>query len=278
MFDQLQSQVHDAVTLPLLRRNGADDNTLPFLPSQHRMTWTPSATRSDVVRMIRRYKEREFSIPSAAGKIAIDETRVVKRGRRGAEVDVMDASWAEIIDSARNWQIRQAVTAPVARRTDVKGSAEWNRDHILRCVAPRRSVAPIVKVKSSRRGGLSEADADVRAWRDTVTNKLARIPRVEASALLEAEELRLKLIETSNRLTAARSDLRRATGGRRRAPDADLHVIVVALFISEERDHLSRLRAIVHSTEYDSGIDHLLEVCTVSRDVEEYCFRMREAA
>jgi len=256
--------------------------------------------------MIRLYKEREFSIPSAAGKIAIDETRILRRRGRFDEVDLAEMSWSDMLAVCRNGKIREAVTAPPERRTDVtyptsetetrealasyrevvrsesctdeKRSSALSmmmgalRGKPMRCVAPRRAVAPIVKLRPTR-GGATYADSDVRAWRDTVTNKLARIRRDEERALLLAEDLRSKLIETTNRLAAKRSETQRSSGGRRRTCD-QLSAPVVLLLEVDERRLLDDLSSIENSTTYSNAIDNLLAVCTVSREVEEYCFRM----
>jgi hypothetical protein len=119
----------------------------PHVAQSHiAMTWTPTATRTDVIRMVARYVNSEFSIRSTAGKLVIDEGRLARK--RGADVDLDRATMPEVLDAIRTAEIRRAVYAPRRRRFDVRGE----RGGTLICVAPGRDVAQIVSGRPTRSG------------------------------------------------------------------------------------------------------------------------------
>src|ERR1043165_672601 len=118
-----ESQVLLSVTLPLVRKVGADDDT----PRQPRIKqWRPKAQKSDVARVIRRFVALEFDLRSAAGRLVLDESHVLSREVPDADeagLDVRKLTWAELEEHVRGWHIqrretvmrwklRQLVTAP----------------------------------------------------------------------------------------------------------------------------------------------------------------------
>jgi hypothetical protein len=231
------------------------------------MTWTPTATRADVIRLIARYLRLEFSIRSAAGRLVMDEDRVARKRR--VVFDISEASEAETWDALRIAGIRDAVYAPPADPARENGSR-------LRRVAPLRDVARIVRVRTTR--SVSSGSSNARDWRATVAQKLGSIPRGEAVALLTAERLRVRLVITRNRLEAARREHERSRGTAKRAkarrtatPTRPAESKLSALRSRECADD-NQLKGIVRSDEYRRGVTHLLRVCTRSEEVESYLF------
>lgn len=243
---------------------------LPVPQSRKLNTWTPTATRSDVLRMVQRYVEKEFSIRSAAGKLVIDEGRLARKRGSDIDIDIDRATAPEILDAIRTAEIRRAVYAPISKRTDVLG-----RDgRPMRAVAPRRAVAAIVNVHPTRS---SAGDGnDERNWRANVAAMLAKIPRAEEMALLGGARLRQHLQEIRNLLEQDRSELERLKRGSRHARNLRRLVeIRVSQKRAAETAKGAELKNLVRSAEYRDGVDHLLDVCTRSREIERYCFGER---
>jgi hypothetical protein len=237
----------------------------PHVAQSHiAMTWTPTATRTDVIRMVARYVNSEFSIRSTAGKLVIDEGRLARK--RGADVDLDRATMPEVLDAIRTAEIRRAVYAPRRRRFDVRGE----RGGTLICVAPGRDVAQIVSGRPTR----SSVDVvDSRNWRAHVASMLAKIPKDEEAALLGGAEIRNRLLEVRNQLEQTRTEAERLKRGGRAARNLRRHADErVAELRSRESFESDRLKRLVRSTAYRHGVDHLLIECTRSRENEAYCF------
>lgn len=238
----------------------------PVAQSPHiAMTWIPTATRADVIRMVARYIALEFSIRSTSGKLVIDEGRVPRK--RSATIDVETATALEVFDAIRMAELRRAIYARPAARSDLRlldGSQ-------MPTVVPRRDVARLVKGRPTR-SSASEAH-DARNWRAQIGKLLGSIPKAEQHALLGAEKIRHDLVEHRNQLAAARSELGRLKGGGRHARNLRRHVEGrVAELRSRECFDSDQLKSIVRSAEYRHGVDHLLAACTRSREMERYCF------
>jgi hypothetical protein len=237
---------------------------LPPVTPAHTMNWTPTATRADVIRMVARYVKLQFSVRSTSGELVIDEGRLSRK--RKADINVEQASVPEILDAIHTAEIRRAVYAtpdvPVHRTAG--GVA-------MRRVAPRRDVASIVQSRPTRSASPDALDA--RNWRATVGSKLAQIAAAERDALVTAAEIRIDLMKTRNQLEAARSAYGRLRGGGRQSREMRHGVERrIAELRSAETAESARLKHLVRSAEYRHGIDHLLTICTKSRDIEAYCF------
>lgn len=231
------------------------------------MTWTPTATRADVIRLVARYLRLEFSIRSAAGRLVIDETRMPRK--RSVAFDISAASDAEIWDALRTSNIRRAVYAkPTDPALEVQPDEFGNH---ARRVAPLAEVARIVKVRSTRTTGSGRSDA--RDWRATVAQKLGSIPQDEARALLTAERLRIALVTTRNRLEEARRIRERLRGGARGARTDRRKVDErISDLRSREQADDTRLQELVRSSSYRAGVRHLLNACTRTEEIESYLF------
>jgi hypothetical protein len=253
--------LHPFDTLRLVRRAPGDVHPAPQKP----MTWTPTADRADVIRMVQKYVEKDFSIRSTAGKLVIHEGRLARK--RGADIDIDRTSGPEILDAIQTAEIRRAVYAPPPRRTDVRG-----RDgEPMRIVAPLRDLTQVVTGRPTRSGDVGSTD--VRNWRAQVASMLSEIGRDEQAALIIGAKIRIELQTLRNQLEQARSEAGRLKAGGRKARDlrrqADARV---ADLWSREASESDRLKRLVRSSPYRHGVDHLLIVCTKSREREAYCF------
>lgn len=312
MLDTAGSQGLPCATFGLPRR--APTRIPPKLQSPRLMmtNWTPSATRADVLRMVRRYVELTYSIRSCAGRMAIDETRVVKR--RDAKSGIMESSevgalsWPEFLDVIKNGVIRKAVTALPEARTDVTRPASGPeveeafasyrevtrseessdedcgaalalvmsavRGKPMRCVAPRRDVSPMVRPKA--RSGVSSSNGnDIRNWLAQVNRMFGS--REQKHALIEAVTLWSELAAITNALAAARSARERQGGKKRIKRSKHTAPSVrdeVARLQSLEREIVVRLDAVLQSNHFRDGMEYTLRACTASRDVEAECFGM----
>lgn len=275
--------MHDSITLPLVRKAstagqpGADPAIIlrevagftghSHLPADNSMTWTPSATRADVVRMVARYVRLAFSIRSAAGRLAIDESRISRRRTEQDPIDIMEMSWVEIVEAQRYGKLRAAVMAAPERRHDVRSTVTGDP---LRCVAPTRDVAPIVRGRAHGSGNPATG-TDARNWRATVAQKLARIPRPQAEALLEVANLRMRQEEVTNQLDAVSRAERRMKSGGRNARNIRRHAAArVDELRSQKTAFSDRLARVVRTNLYRQGVDNLLTVCTKTAEIEQY--------
>lgn len=278
MSDLFEVQGYPSHTLPLVR---TDDTLLhedvagpsghsPFFPPT-RMTWTPTATRADVVRMVARYVRLEFSIRSGAGNLVIDESRTAKR--RSAKIDLDNLSYEETMDAIVVGQLRQAIYAKPEAPQHLSTHPDSRGYYPLRRVAPLRDVADIIRSRHKVGGGSQQHDA--REWRATVAQKMQRLDRGAEADLLEAEHLRLGLKETRNKLEQERRTAGRLKNGGRNARNLRRHADtrVDELRSKEQRD-AERLKFIVRTSAYRDGIDALLEICTETEEVETYLFKV----
>lgn len=240
-------------------------------PHTTHMSWTPTRTREDVVRMLMRFVDKEFSPRSAAGKMAIDESRT--RNIRAVDMSPVEfqgalrAAVISLLAAARP-------DAPVVRATAPSSGGEY---HKLRSVAPLRSVAQVVTAKSTRCGAYPAAGA--REWRATVAQQLRKIDvtGAEGVALVKAARLRLDLIEIRNALQAASTKAERQRGGKKaqrgnaravadRRKDAVREI---------EETKSAELASLVKTRAYLRGTDHLLAACTATEEIETYIFGER---
>jgi hypothetical protein len=213
--------------------------------------------------MVARFVRLEFSIRSMAGKLVVDETRLPRPKRSDrAEIDLDSLSPVETLDAIVTAIMRRAIYATPEAPKHYTDSGE-----LLRRVAPLRDVVPVVRSKGRR--GSSSGRNDARDWRGTVAQKLQRIPRDQAAALVCAEKLRLELRETRNKLAGAISDAKRLRGSRRKRTHLDS---LIEDLRSTERKQRAARREFVESDAYDAGIDNLFAVCTETAEVERECF------
>lgn len=233
------------------------------IPKESEMT---TATRADVVRLVARYVQIEyFGIRSAAGRIAIDDSRLTKR-RAAGKIDLESASKAEVLDAIRNADIRRAVYAPVTRPVIL-----GERGDPLNFVMPVRSVAQIVRVKSHSSATLAATDRPPQLWKSTIANKLAKLSKEEQLSLIEAENLRLALRIIANQLQAVRSEIERLKSGK--AKNLRRHAEQRrAELRSLEQLRTERLDGIVRGETYRAALDNLLRVCTETEEIEQICF------
>lgn len=261
------------------------ERSAPFLnesPTTKRMTWTPSATREDVLKVVRKYVLLEFSIRSAAGKLAIDESRVAKNASIAVEAD---CSETEFRQGLQTYLLRRAIYASPEAPThyptyDPRHLSSDTSGRPLRRVAPLRDVAAIVRPKSSRGSGTPQTSK--RDWRASVAQKLAKmgrllmsegIDRADVLVIVEIEKDRQRRVIVRNQLQAERSAAGRlksggkATKHQRHEADgrvAELRAIDASL--------TERIQAGVRTRAYRHGIDHLLALCTATPDIERDIF------
>lgn len=255
-------------------------NPVTATSRHHAMTWTPSATRADVIRLVGRFVQLEFSIRSAAGKLVIDETRVVakdaRRQAKDAFADAMalflDGREAEAHDALRNANIRQAIYAKPEDPSPYCGGL-FGRHRMTR-VAPLKDVARVIRPRPTRCAAPDGANA--REWRATVAQKLGHLQFDQQAAVVGAEKIRIGLKITRNRLEEARRAVGRLRSGGKVTRPLRQRAEEVLLFLrareAEDGDSLKRL---VRTGPYRHGIDNLLVVCTTSEDVERYLFGSR---
>jgi hypothetical protein len=241
------------------------------------ITMTADDTRADLVRkalrrrverMIDAYVRLEFSMRSAAGRMVVDETRLLKKRR--VDVDLDTASETEVLDAIYRASIRRAVFAPPS------APVYTNRDGTpMRRVVPARDVANIIRSRSSH--GASGCGDDVRNWRGTVAQKLSQLTREQQSAVLEVAKLRLELRLVSNQLAAARSSVGRLKRGGRdaRALRARAEARVLELR-TREVAIADRKKTVARSGAHRTAIDRLVVICTKTPEIEAYCFRETE--
>ena len=265
MLAPVAAQGYPHGTLELVR--SAPDPVPPqAYTTNNTMTWTPSATRADVERVVARYVRMEFSIPSQAGRVVIHDSRAAQKQSLQVGADCSDA---EFLDALRLTILRRAIYAkPRDPKFDVQDGA------LLHRVVPLRDSAQVVRSRPSRQAGQDASNA--RDWRATIAQKLAKLSRKEADALTEVETLRIALQETGNLLEAARSTAERLKAGRRRARHnaaaSSVASIIVALE-ARERVSASRLSRLLAAPDHQRGLDQLLAICTETRDIEAYVFR-----
>ena len=275
--------MHDFATLELVRRApspgqlGADPALLHGIVAgftghspltYDAMTWTPGATHADVVRMIAKYVERQFSLPSAAGKMAIDESRVARR--QIGPID-LEGGHAEVLDRIAAAYIRRVVTALPERRHEKptpRPGYEYEQSVPLRNVAPRRDVAQMVKPRSKMGGGRPQVS--VRDWCGTIAQK---VKEAEAGSLVKIEVLRQKRRERRNQLADTERACRRmkilgkATAAARLEREAE-----AAALRGDIRDLSDQISEIARTKAYRDAPDALLRVCTETAEIEAYCF------
>jgi hypothetical protein len=269
-----RQKMHDSGKLELV----------PVAPSDalpHRLTYlamTTDDTRADLVRkvlrrkaerMVEQYVRLEFTMRSAAGRMVVDETRLVKQQR--VDVDLETASGREVLDAIYAANLRRAVFAPP--KAPIVFSEKTGEP--LRRVIPARDVAPIVKPKSKR--AASGQFDDVRNWRSTVHNKLGTLTGEQRDALIDVAKIRLALIEVTNQLSAARSQVGRLKRGGREARNLRRSAEHrVSELRSREQALSDRRNALVRGAAYRRGLDGLVKACTVTAEVEAYCFEESE--
>jgi hypothetical protein len=277
---------HDFATLGLVRRAptsgqfGADPNLLhsevadsfghsPSANTHNLMSWTPTRTREDVVHVVKRFVAKEFTPRSAAGKIAIDESRT----RRDRPVrDMSETEFrGEIRAALLSLLAGASPSAPVVRSTTLAADGSYPA---LRRVAPLRDVAAIVRGRHGRGGSVPAAGA--REWRATVAQKLRSIDPTgaEGFALVRAARLRLDLIEIRNALQAVSTKAERQRGGKKAKrgtarAGADLQRDAVKAL---EEAKSAELASLVKTRAYLRGVDHFLAACTATEEIETYIF------
>lgn len=173
-----------------------------------------ASARADVLRVVHRYRSTEYELGSGAGKWAIHETRV------GVEIDLEEASVVEVLEAIALAELRRAVYAKPAPRTDVKPTPrsdgiELAEDVPLRGVAPRPLTAQIVRVRPHR--ATSGGDSGVRAWRGTVGWCWKPLPEACKVALFEGADVAAARVPIRNNLQEARSVYERMNSGGRKA-------------------------------------------------------------
>jgi uncharacterized small protein (DUF1192 family) len=233
------------------------------------MNWTPSATPADVLRMVAKYVERQFSLPSAAGRMAIDESRVTRR--KVGNIDLEDLSLAEALDAIKTATIRRAVyAAPSMPRPRGRDGQPINR------VIGIREVAAIVKPRSKMGGGRPQVS--VRDWCGTIAQK---VKEAGAGDLVTVAKIRQERGEKKNQLSAAERVKRRMKNGPTPSGKHDRERHFERLRACEER--IAELRAeilrlsaeisdITRTQAYRDAPDALLVVCTETAEIEAYIF------
>jgi hypothetical protein len=231
---------------------------------------------SRVVRAVIRFFNTQYEPGSATGRLSIHESRVSARGGHEADdIDIEDASATEILDAICRAELRRKVYAPPPKRLDVVHEAGECKGQPLRCVAPRRMVAHVVNVKSTRQaaGGAS----GMRLWRLEFAKCLGKIPRECQDALRQAVEVAGQRIELGNRLQAARSDVERLRGSSKKKAAklrADAGARLRALE-EMDRDSSRALQELVRGAPHRYGLSRLERIITASADVEEAIFPER---
>lgn len=271
--DTIAESTYDSPTLGVVRRLRPD--VPPQFPSD---TMTTDDTRADLVRkalrkraerMIARYVRLEFSMRSAVGRMALDETRLLKK--QSVDIDFESATSAEVLDAIYAQAIRRAVFARPEAPIVFGSQKHGDKYERLRRVIPAKDVAQIVRPKSKH--GSSDGGCDVREWRATVAQKLARLPKAESSALLEVANIRVELGVIVNQLAAARSESGRLKRGGRDARNLKRHAEERVSELKSRETMLSDRRdKVLRGDLYLGGLDHLVTICTVSAEVEAYCF------
>lgn len=274
-------QAYTARTLELLSRP-TDFFALPdVFPRTIKMTWTPTATRADVIRMVAWWVRTEYSLRSGAGRLVIDETRLPHKPRRRFTNDSEFMEWfanatpVEVYDTLRRADMERAVYAKPYDPTFDLQVINIEGDRPYR-VAPLEAVARIVRPKA-RLGVNVDAGADTRNRRATIAQKLGHIPREEAETVVLAARLKIEIEELTNKADYIRKILQRLrSGGRstknlRRAGDERLSEL------QSKRSRKAEERTLlIRSDAYRDGIDGLLVVCTASEEVERECFGVTE--
>lgn len=231
-----------------------------------------TATNDDVVRMLMRYRGREFSLRSMAGKIAVvHESRVERRKRRRSEpIDIENMSHAEVMDAVNTACIRRAVYAkpevPVQYGRAVNGVSPQ-----LHRVIAAEYVASIVRPRSKH--GASAVNTSVRDWRADVGKRLGELPNDQEVAVLDATDIRIKLQEIENELSRTRSEAERLKSGGRIERNRRRHATGrVAELDSLRRLEKDRLSDLTRTKEYRRGMRELLRLCTQTEELELYFF------
>lgn len=202
--------------------SGVFPGNLPAAQSNENMHGEErSSARADVLRVVARYRSTEYDVGSVAGKWAIHETRL------GVEIDIEEASVQEVVDAIVLAELRRRIYAKPAQRRDVTPTPDvrhlddaeplfcpWPRI-VLRCVAPRPDVTPVVRVRPSRPS--SGGDSGIRAWRGTVGWCLKPLPPVCVDALFRGADTAAERVPVRNHLQTARSIYERASSGGRKA-------------------------------------------------------------
>ncbi len=258
-------------------------------PPTDTMSQASNRDREDVLSVVRRYVQLEFSIRSAAGRLAIDESRVSKDASLGVGPDCSDA---ELRSALRVYLIRNAVyakpEAPEHQPTPEMGRVKQGKLHR---VAPLRDVAPIVRPKSSRGSGAPQSSK--RDWRASVGQKLQAmaveliaggVTRNEIffrdsetndliTVLEYIERTKQRRIIVRNQLQQARTAEQRIRSGGRNARNIRRHA----------EDRVRELRSLdslltdriqfgVRSRAYRRGVDALLAICTATPEIERDIF------
>ena len=232
------------------------------------------ATRADLIRkarrkraerMVARYLRLTFEMRSAAGRMVVDETR--KLGKCRVEIDLEEATRAEVLDAIWTSSIRRAVYATV--KAPIVFGSKTNEP--IRRVVPARDAVQVIRSKAKRSGPTPLYD--VRDWHADVYGQLQALQEDERSALLEVAAIRDELVILVNHLAAARSESGRLKHGGRNARNlrrhADLRVSELRsreTMLSDRRNHLIRGRA------YRDGLENLVAGCTRTPEKEAYYF------
>jgi hypothetical protein len=260
---------HHFATVPMVRQALSTPAEAAQSDTDNVMGEQRTVVRSAVVRMVARYValRQRGRIRSAAGQIAIDESRTGRLRITDADLDgLTDVQTLDLIALA---SLRRAIYAAPEKRTDVR----YASGNLMRSVAPLRVIAQIVRSRPARHSASSPEDSELNLWLTTVASKLHHIPRENALAILEAETRRFRLVEIRNELQAARSAVQRFRSGGKNAKNlrrlADERVAEIRSREAFESDRLTRL---VRTRLYKDGLELLWRVCTETPEIEAYCF------
>jgi hypothetical protein len=228
-----------------------------------RMSVRPDVARA--VRAVSWYENTTYSPGSVASRWAIHDSRL---GRKGAEIDDVDAFIAEasavqIMEAICRAELRRKLYAPPEQRTDVRYENGESKGQPMRAVAPRRVLARTVRVKPSRTYNFGVRG--VQGRRIEIAACLGKLSKAAEVKICQAARDASERLEVWNELQQVRSVAQRLRGGAKKSRRAQVAIVDAAVrdLMKREKSLSDKITESVESSEYRSGIVRLAVLFSV---------------